>query len=193
MATITENFDRELPAPYAFNSLKHHLGYVKQWVSQVVDLGNVGLIHQMANSVNGTLIDFYIGPLTPQQIAEEIGQNLKSKSIFLELSLMSKLKATAKRYLRVNISDGSRWVVTRGRFEGRYIHFHPARYSEHTVRVKATTLKTAIACSVIFNKRGQDISVSEINFVRETYLKLSPLKKGVLYHPIFSIVRYIHS
>jgi hypothetical protein len=64
-----------------------------------------------------------------------------------------------------------------GEQEERYVHIHPGRYSPHTIRVKANTLKTAIALSVwmkVYNHR--EINLELLNHVRREILAASPVK-----------------
>ena len=56
-----------------------------------------------------------------------------------------------------------------------FVHIHPARYSKHTIRIKATTLKSIIAAKIVL-RNTSSIGLSEMNTIRVKYLHLSPVK-----------------
>ncbi len=95
--------------------------------------------------VLGNLVmDLYIGGLQVDEITTEIILALKKAHVFREEEYKSWISESKKSYRTLSISDGSRWTLLWGRNDGRYIHIHPARYSRHSVRIKALPLKTAI-------------------------------------------------
>jgi hypothetical protein len=80
-------------------------------------------------------------------------------------------------YQLVKLKDKSIWTLGLGADAERYVHIHPGRYSPHTIRVKATTLKTAILvlCSEIIGEI-KTIETQTINQIRKRYLDEPPLK-----------------
>ena len=83
-----------------------------------------------------------------------------------------------KEYKLTEISDSSVWALRLGKQEERYVHIHPGRYSPVTVRVKALTLKTAIAVLIMnYEKNFQLMDTQQINEVRKKILNLPPVKK----------------
>ena len=46
-------------------------------------------------------------------------------------------------YQTIALNDQSLWIVREGKEEGRYVHIHPAKKGENTIRFKGVTLKTA--------------------------------------------------
>jgi hypothetical protein len=60
--------------------------------------------------------------------------------------------------------------------EKRFVHIFPARNSQHTFRVKANTLKSAILYNILIGK--DFITGDDLNRVR-TLLNLSPVKDTV--------------
>lgn len=64
-----------------------------------------------------------------------------------------------------------RWGVV----EGRHVHLHPARYSQYTIRVKANTLKTAVAVQIAIRRYEQPLSLALVNQVRTQWLGLAPI------------------
>jgi hypothetical protein len=57
------------------------------------------------------------------------------------------------------------------------VHIHPGRYSPQTIRVKATTLKTAIL--ILYFEQVADVEIvnaNAINQIRKEYLNEPPIK-----------------
>ena len=79
-------------------------------------------------------------------------------------------------YRKVELSDGSFWVIREGQETHRFIHIHPGKHAPLTIRVKAPVLKTVIALKVCgFDLEHADLRT--INQVRTEKLHLSPIKK----------------
>ncbi len=73
------------------------------------------------------------------------------------------------------ISDSSIWTL-RIIDKESYIHIHPSRYSDHTIRLKANTLKTVL-CTYLFEEADSFLfDPFVINLYRQKYLGLSPIK-----------------
>lgn len=146
-----------------FNALKHHRGYIRRQLQQATVLTLPDMLKVLGNSQ----MDVYYGELDlPALFAEVIGMVDKD-----EFSYLSWLKANGG-YVEITLSDTSRWVLLHGTTRGKYIHLHPARYSAHSLRVKATVLKTAMA--VIVNGVPPDLET--LNHIRVSMLQLSPVK-----------------
>ena len=60
----------------------------------------------------------------------------------------------------------------------RYVHIHPAKYSRHTIRVKANTLKTVLALKYASIKLMDkpNYNLQEVNRIRVELLGFSPIK-----------------
>nr|WP_157470911.1 hypothetical protein [Draconibacterium orientale] len=60
----------------------------------------------------------------------------------------------------------------------RFIHIHPAKFSKHTIRVRATTLKTVLTLCVhkIPILDDTELNLMAVNQQRSSYLQLSPIK-----------------
>jgi hypothetical protein len=83
------------------------------------------------------------------------------------------------------LSDSSAWVVKRSVNDENYIHLHPGKRSELTCRVRASTLKTVIACYAVEELPEKPHQLSAVNQIRCNWLNLSPVKvlqpgKGIL-------------
>jgi len=74
----------------------------------------------------------------------------------------------------LTLSDGSVWVLRKGVESAHYVHIHPGRYSKYSIRVKATTLKSAIAIKIFYGELSIT-SLGKINDARK-FLNISPIK-----------------
>ena len=146
-----------IPEPLLFNPLKHHLGYIKGYISQF-NRDDMTILKSYLQTIGDSQMDLYTGALSIAQISHQI------------LIFINELNG----YYMITISDGSKWILRDGLNSERYIHFHPARYSPNTVRIKANTLKSLIAAHIIHKNH---VGLPEINQVRSEILQLAPLKQ----------------
>jgi len=129
-------------------------------------------------TIGTSQLDLYMGPLSPPEIAQEVLQYLEGNHLQHPVLYQEYLLATGTAYRTITLSDKTDWVLRWGVVEARHVHLHPARYSAHTMRVKANVLKTAIATVISVKKeRGSsEVSTSHINKVRAEWLALPPVK-----------------
>jgi hypothetical protein len=156
-----------------FNGLKHHRHTVRNFV-QDYDLDNFPQIATALLPVGHSLMDLYVGELSEIEIYREITENLFSENIVSEAAYRQFLHPHHYRTLTLN--DTSQWVLRLGEKNGRYVHIHPGRHSPHTLRVKATTLKTAIAVLVWQRQSAQPLDTPLLNRLRTETLGLSPVR-----------------
>ncbi|HEY4652163.1 MAG TPA: hypothetical protein VIG72_12160 [Pontibacter sp.] len=163
-----------LPFPILFHPLKHHLGYIKAFIHEQA--------HQPATTTATALrrigqsqLDFYTGNLMPTQIAEEVVLHLQHHGLLSPEAFQEYLAACSRRYQTITLSDSTDWVLRWGTVAGRYVHLHPARYATQTIRVKAISLKTAIATIVAAARTNYSIDLELVNKVRAEWLQLPPL------------------
>ena len=122
-------------------------------------------------------MDLYFGEYSPVKISEQILYYLHKKKIFSARKYQDWLSKDGKDYQLVELKDKSIWTLRLGDDVSRYVHIHPGRYSPNTVRVKATTLKTAILvlCSENIGEI-KTIETEKINQIRKKYLNEPPIK-----------------
>lgn len=168
-----------IPEPVAFNCWKHHAGFVRMKIKELVNAGEpkINKILKELPVIGTSLMDFYTGNLSPDKIACEI-LNIFNKNVISSIELYKEwIKEEGSDYRLISLPDGSKWTLRLGIDRNRFIHIHPARNSMSTIRVRALTLKTAILYLVISefsNVLPLDISV--INRLRIDYLDLPPIK-----------------
>ena len=180
MATIDPFFTQpmakaNLPAPVLFHPLKHHLGFIKGFIQEQINCpaSDVGAALQ---SIGTSQLDFYTGTMSPEQIAREVILYLQQHNLLKPEVYLTYLAETGTHYRTITLSDNTDWVLRWGVVAGRYVHLHPARYAAQTIRVKATSLKTAIATTIAARRTAQPITdVELLNKVRTEWLHLPPL------------------
>lgn len=146
-----------------FNALKHHRGYIRQQL----DLADMMTLPHMLKVLGNSQMDIYCGELDLPALFQEVAAAVDRD----EISYLSWLDAQGG-YAEITLSDTSRWVLLHGTEPGKYIHLHPARYSPHSLRVKATILKTAMALVL----HGGSPDIDTVNHIRISVLQLSPVK-----------------
>ncbi len=165
--------------PLTLNCWKHHAGFIKKQVkfyrgekTSVEELQKTLLV------IGESQMDLYVGELSPQKICDEIIGKLKSTGVLAFEAYKKWLFEKESEYKLIKISDNSVWTLRLGKQEERYVHLHPGRYSPVTLRVKALTLKTAIAVLIInYRKSFPLMDTLKINKVRKKILNSPPLKK----------------
>jgi hypothetical protein len=144
-----------------FNALKHHRGSICRQLQTVTVASLPAMLKMLGNSQ----MDIYYGSLDLPSLYKEVITLIPADD---EASYLAWLNGG---YKEITLSDTSRWILLYGTEPGKYIHLHPARYSPHSLRVKATILKTAMAVIV----SGVVPDLNAVNDIRRS-LSLSPVK-----------------
>ncbi len=165
--------------PLTFNCWKHHAGFIKKQVKFYRgEKTSVEELQKTLFVIGESQMDLYVGELSPQKICDEIVSKLKSTGVLAFREYKKWLFEKGSEYKLIEISDNSVWALRLGKKEERYVHIHPGRYSPFTIRVKALTLKTAIAVLIInYEKNSPLIDTLKINEVRKKILNSPPVKK----------------
>lgn len=175
---MTEN-NCNVPLPLKFNCWKHHSDFIKKQVK--IYRGEKISVEELQKTllvIGESQMDLYVGKLTPQEICDELLSRLKLTGVLAFKEYKKWLFEKGSEYKLMKISDSSIWTLRLGNEEERYIHIHPARYSPDTLRVKALTLKTAIAVLIINNENKTTlIDTLQINAIRKEVLNSPPVKK----------------
>jgi len=120
-------------------------------------------------------MDLYHGPLSPREIADAVMAELVSARRETPGEFRKWVEAVGGYRVIEFPEDTSRWVLRAGDGE-RFVHVHPARYSPHTVRVRAPVLATAVLALAYAGLHGGDpASRPVVNAVRREYLGLPPV------------------
>ncbi|MBI5219638.1 MAG: hypothetical protein HY958_11970 [Bacteroidia bacterium] len=167
----------DISKPVLFNCFKHHCGYIISEISSVRNEADFDTIISKLSQIGNSVTDLYTGVLNPEEISLQIVSRLQTEHHFSENSYFKWINDNSSLYQIMEISDKSTWTLRLGNLKERYIHIHPARYSEHSFRVNALSLKTAIAvhCATkIYNYNPFDLEM--INKIRKQKLSASPVK-----------------
>jgi hypothetical protein len=170
-------YDDHMPLPFLFNPFKHHLGFIKDYIIRnqtTTKLTDKPAIIKDLKHMGVSLMDIYTGTKSLEVVFEEImkfliSHNLAEKDIFGEWS-----GRNHSDFKTIEISDGSEWVLKYYHNEMRYVHPFPARFSQHSIRVKANTLKSAILYLIFKDK--DFVTAEDLNSARAV-TGLSPVKQ----------------
>jgi len=164
-----------IPEPITFNPLKHHLNFIQNKI-KIWKHSEWNVVEKELLTIGNNLLDLYTGQLTVAEICKEVHEYFTPLNIKNQDKFARWLKPF--EYKKIMLSDKSVWIIKEGDNPERFIHIHPGKNSANTVRMRATTLKTAIAIKF---KRGKQnnlspLSLAEVNRVRIELLSLSPIK-----------------
>lgn len=165
----------EIPLPIQYNPYKHHFRFL---LNELTDWqkSNWSLTEKTMLSIGNNLFDFYLGELTSEQVCEASLNYFEIKNITTKTAFNNWLGNS--EWKKIVLPDDSRWLIKKGNQPDRYIHIHPAKFSKHTIRVRATTLKTVLTLCVhkIPILEDAELNLQAVNQHRISYLKLSPIK-----------------
>ena len=170
------NTEFQIPEPFQFNPLKHHLSFIREFTLKKLSEENKTDIKSLVRElkrIGTSVMDVYTGRLSIKKICQEITESLISKKL-TGSSVFSGWTGKNFNDSRIlTLSDTSQWMLKFHNDESRYVHFFPARSSPHSFRVKANTLKSAILYYILIGK--DYISGDDLNRAR-ALLGLSPVK-----------------
>jgi hypothetical protein len=170
----------DIPFPVLFNPFKHHRNYILSVLHSASPEKIINLLDPICNNY----VDIYTGTMTPNAIGNAVISVLKSNQA-LQLDDFSLWVARKNGYRQIKLEDQSEWVVRKSSEPERYIHIHPARTGQFTIRFKGSTLKTAYQLKTSFANMQETLTLKKVNQIR-IQIGLSPLKKlehstGILY------------
>lgn len=164
-----------LPEPILLNCIKHHAGFIKnEIISSNYDREELQIKLLV---IGDSQMDLYLGSLSPFDICNEVIDQLQNNGVLEQEKYKSWLELDGNDYQKIKLSDASVWTLRLAADIERYVHIHPGRHSPQTVRVKANTLKTAIAVSVHATQFSiSEVDIDFVNQVRKEILEESPIK-----------------
>ena len=165
----------KFPRPILFNCIKHHTGFIKSEIKsskyERESLRNKIVV------IGDSQMDLYFGSISPIEICNEVIEQLKENGVLEKEKYKRWLKSGGKDFQAFTLSDASVWTLRLADDTQRYVHIHPGRHSPQTVRVKANTLKTAIAVLIYAKQLSKNkIDVEALNEVRKEILGEPPVK-----------------
>lgn len=167
--------DYQIPEPFIFNPLKHHLDFIREYINLKADrsgMENSYLIKELKR-LGSSVMDVYTGSIPIINICNQLEEFLNRKEILSKEEFSLWAGTNMNDFRVISINDGSQWTLKYHANEKRFVHFFPARNSQHSFRVKANTLKSAIIYNITVGK--DFITGDDLNSAR-TLLGLSPVK-----------------
>lgn len=175
---MISNTDCYTDTPILFNCWKHHAGFIKSKIQEYrrsdFDFSSfrINLLR-----IGDSLMDLYLGELLPQEISDYIIELFTLYNIIDRDRFILWLKEEKKEFREITFKDNSIWTLRLGEQPEKYIHIHPSRYSPHTMRVRALTLKSVILYLILDKtSRNIDDNLLFLNNIRKDYLNQPPLK-----------------
>jgi len=165
-----------LPEPFQFNPLKHHLSYIREYISGKLahdrTFDEQAMLKEIRH-IGTSVMDIYSGSMSIDDILSEIKNSLESQKLDSEKSFEKWAGNSFSDYRILTLPDTSQWALKYHNDKTRFVHLFPARFSPHSFRAKANTLKSAILYNIIIGK--DYISRKDLNHAR-SLLGLSPVK-----------------
>ncbi len=183
----------KIPQPLNFNPLKHHLVFIRSFISSCSLLDENIILTDIIphlKHIGSSVADIYTGNLSPESISSEILLTMKQKNMTGEDEFIKWIRLSKKGYRKCILSDESVWVIKHLADNARYLHFFPGRNFEKTVRSRGNSLKTAILFDILYDKG--DILLTDLNDVRRM-LALSPVRNIEAASGIISDIRLLQS
>jgi hypothetical protein len=166
-----------VPLPINFNCWKHHAGFIIEQTDTIKSESEIEELKMRLLKIGESQMDLYYGKLSPSKISKHVIDSLKNKKLLSPEQYNTWLNNEGKGYKLLELPDKSLWTLRFSKSPDRYVHIHPGRYSPLTIRVKSTTLKTAILVFCFKQIDGVSrIDIEEVNYLRKKYLNESPLK-----------------
>ena len=166
-----------VPLPINFNCWKHHSGFIIEQTDTIKSESEIEELKMRLLKIGESQMDLYYGKLSPSKISKHVIDSLKNKKLLSAEQYNTWLNNEGKGYKLLELPDKSLWTLRFTESPDRYVHIHPGRYSPLTIRVKSTTLKTAILVFCFKQMNGVSrIGIEEVNYLRKKYLNESPLK-----------------
>ena len=163
--------------PFKLNCWKHHAGFIANQIKKIKSKEELRNIPSLLLKIGESQMDLYLGKLTPSEIKEFTKNFLKENEVFNYEPYEQWLFSEGKEYRLITLPDKSTWTLRMGSQKENYIHIHPGRYSLHTIRVRALTLKTAICVMAYLNIHENFFpDLKLINDVRKEFLNAAPVK-----------------
>jgi hypothetical protein len=170
--------DLHITEPFLFNPLKHHLGFIMEFVNLNVEepVSDIQDLARELKHLGTSVMDIYTGSLSSVGICKEVETYLRGKDVLSHDAYSTWAGTNTNCYRIISLSDGSQWTLKYHDNKQRYIHIFPSRNSPHTFRIKSNTLKSALLYYILI---GKDlVTGDDLNKVRPL-LGLSPVKDSV--------------
>jgi hypothetical protein len=177
---------RMIPLPIMFNPVKHHLGYIKSITGQLCN--SELLLKKTISHVGASVTDIYTGSLDIDNICSHVINFLVENSLNDKNSFCLWAGIEKHDFRKIILPDNSEWALKFFDHPDRFVHLFPARNSNISLRVKGTSLKTAI---LWFSQPGtHEINTNYLNQIRIS-ANLSPVKSIEEANALANLIRLL--
>jgi len=185
--------DNQIPEPILFNPLKHHLGFMKDFVGIRSEAGrkndDIDLVKELKH-LGTSVMDVYSGDLSVNKICSEVIDFLSGKKLSDRFTFSAWTGIKLNEFRIIPLPDGSEWTLKYHNNNSRFVHIFPARGSCYSFRVKSNTLKSAL---LYYIKVGKDyVTGDDLNIVRPL-LGLSPVRDAVDTEAIVEMIEILRN
>jgi hypothetical protein len=179
----------DISEPLLLNCWKHHAGFIRSKIGEYKTnpADHLSSLRSELLLIGESLMDLYLGELTPYEIGALIIAYCIKQKIFSKEEFQFWLKDEGNDYRIIELKDKSKWTLRLGNDKERYMHIHPSRYSPHTIRVRSSSLKSAILYLVLENQNPQNMLLP-VNCIRKYYLNLPPLKNLASCSALYTLI-----
>lgn len=186
------NIDYQIPEPILLNPVKHHLGYIKEYIDQRIDSGSYdsSLLGRELRHLGSSVMDVYTGSLTIPEICNETIGYLETRRISDMHKYAMWIGASNEKFRIYELSDKSAWTMKYHDDPLRYVHIFPARNSDNTFRVRSNSLKSALIYCILIGK--DMVTAADLNKVRPI-LGLPPVKDPSETEAILEIIEILRN
>lgn len=182
-----------IPEPFQFNPLKHHLSFIREFISsRLADENKIeipALVKEIRH-IGSSVMDVYTGSLSVRDICREVTDYLIINELDTIINFSCWTGITYSDFRTVTLSDTSCWMLKYRNDVRRFVHLFPARLSPHSFRIKANTLKSGVLYYILIGK--DFISREDLNKSRRL-LGLSPVKNTAEAEAITKMVEILRS
>jgi hypothetical protein len=158
-----------------YHHLKHHLSSIKSFMLTQCATSSEAYLQQLKR-LGASQFDLYTGLLTSNQAVEEVFCYLQKNNCAAFLTYAAWIHENGG-FQNITLSDTSIFTLRFLNDPKLFIHVHPARYSPHTLRIKANAMKSAIVYA-IKHPLSITLELETINQIRAE-LSLSPIRSAV--------------
>lgn len=171
--------DYQIPEPILFNPIKHHLGFIRDFVKTRCEdetgSSDLKLLKELKH-IGTSVMDVYTGNLSIDNICKEVLGFLSERKLNDRIVYSSWTGTNMNEYRIIMLSDTSEWILKYHDSIKRFVHIFPVRGSRYSFRIKSNTLKSAV---MYYIKIGKDyITGDDLNIVRPM-IGLSPVRNTI--------------
>jgi hypothetical protein len=169
--------DYQMNDPVLFNPLKHHLGFIREFIDLRTEIKSVSESKELTRELKHlgiSVMDIYTGSLSVKNICSEVAEFLEKKVLLKRYPFSLWVGKNVNDFRIITLSDGSQWTLKYHDSEERFVHIFPARLSPRTFRIKSNTLKSAILYVILVGKNY--ITEEDLNAAR-ALVGLSPIRE----------------